>query len=400
MRVFNIEEPHRNAPPSNFALFTLGFRPFFLVAGVTAIILLALWVAAYLAGDVFVTYYGRVGWHGHEMIFGYAVAVIAGFLLTAVRNWTNVQTLAGGSLAALVTLWLAGRVLPFFSNIVPYWFIALVDIAFLPALATALAIPLVRARQTRNLIFVPLLGLMAAANIIVHLQVLGVTDTTAERGIGFAINLIILLIVIIGGRVIPFFTERALVGVTTQRRVVVEGLSIGTVIALALIELLFPDPRLVGMLAVLAAISHGVRLSGWYPARLWSVPMLWVLYLGYTWIITGFALKALAAASLVSPFLALHAFTVGGIGVMTMGMMSRVALGHTGRPLRPARAMVVAFVLINLAAMVRVLFPTAIPAWHTYFIALSGGLWIAAFLIFVETYTPILIRPRVDRQPG
>ncbi len=380
-------------------LFTLGFRPFFLAAGVSAAVVLALWVAQYTTLISFRTYYDDVNWHGHEMVFGYTVAVIAGFLLTAVRNWTNLETLRGTPLALLVGLWVAARILPLCPEVLPGWLIALVDIAFLPILTTALAVPLIRSRQVRNLVFIPLLGIMTGSNILVHLEVLGATDATARMGTNLAVYLTILLITIIGGRVVPFFTKGALPGATPERRTTVEWLCIGATAAFAATSPFFPNTPWVGALAALAAVAHAARLWGWYDSRLWTVHLLWVLYLGYAWLVIGFSLSALAAAQLVSPLLALHAFTAGAIGILTLGMMSRVALGHTGRPLQPSRAIVLAFVMINLAAATRVLLPILAPQLYIILIGISGSLWVAAFVLFLVVYTPIVIKPRVDLSP-
>ena len=196
----------------------LGFRPFFLLAGFLAVILIVTWVVAFGGGIAFSSYYGQIGWHSHEMIFGYAVAVIAGFLLTAVRNWTERPTPAGRYLGAMVALWLFARILPFFPDNFPSWFIALADLAFLPLVAVGIAVPLVRSGESRNLLFLPLLVALWAANFFVHSELLGLATNLARKGIFLGLDLIVLLIVIMGGRVIPFFTERALPGVVMKRR--------------------------------------------------------------------------------------------------------------------------------------------------------------------------------------
>jgi len=384
----------------HFTLFALGFRPFFLLAGIFAVILMALWASAFVTNNPLTTYYGMTGWHSHEMIFGYATAVIAGFLLTAVRNWTEMKTPAGMPLAALSALWLAGRIMPFFPDALPHWSVALVDLLFLPALALSLAIPLLRSRQKRNLFFIPLFGVFTLANLLVHLEVMGWADGFARAGVFLGLDLIILLIVIMGGRVIPFFTARALSGVSLRHWQWVEWSSIASVIAFMLAELFLPASILVGVTAGLAAGSNGLRLIGWYTKKFWSVPLLWVLHLGYAWIVAGFCLKALAAVGLVPPQLTIHAFTVGGIGVLTLGMMARVSLGHTGRPLRVSKAVAFAFILINLAAAARGITPIFFLNGFPQLIALSSGLWILSFAIFLEFYTPILIRPRGDGRPG
>ena len=384
----------------NPTLFALGFRPFFLLAGIFAAILMAIWVPAFVTNRPLTTYYGMTGWHSHEMIFGYAAAVIAGFLLTAVRNWTEIQTPAGMPLAALAALWLAGRMMPFFPDGFPGWLIALVDLLFLPALAIAIAIPLLRSGQKRNLFFVPLLAAFGLADLLVHLEVLGFADGSARAGVFLGLDLIVLLVVIMGGRVIPFFTERALSGVNPRRWQWIEWLSIGSVIAFMLSEIALPGSVLVAVMAGLAAGSNGVRLFGWYTKKFWPVPLLWVLHLGYAWIVVGFCLKALATLDLVAPQLTIHAFTVGGVGVLTLGMMARVSLGHTGRPLKTSQAVALAFALINLAALLRGFLPIFFLKWFPQLVALSGVLWVLSFAIFLEVYTPVLINPRVDGRPG
>ena len=381
-------------------VFNLGFRPFFLLSGVFAVILMALWVPAFTGGSALSTYYGQIGWHSHEMIFGYTVGVIAGFLLTSVRNWTGLATATGGSLAALVTLWLLGRILPFFSATMPSWLLSIVDLAFVPALTASIGVPLVRHGEKRNLLFLPLMLGFFVANLLVHLEVLGLIPGVARHGIFLGLYLVILLIVIMGGRVIPFFTERALSGVVIKRRLLVEWLAPLTVIAFMLAELFFPNSKPAGALAALAGIINGVRVISWYSHRYWQVPLLWVLHLGYGWIAVGFLLRAAASLELIPAQFTIHAFTVGGIGVLTIGMMTRVSLGHTARPLKVEPSMLIAFILINLAAVLRGLLPSILPLWFSQLVILSGILWIAAFLMFVIVYAPILTQRRIDGQPG
>jgi uncharacterized protein involved in response to NO len=361
---------------------------------------MALWIPAFTGGRALSTYYGQIGWHSHEMIFGYAAGVIAGFLLTSVRNWTGLATATGGSLAALVALWLLGRILPFFSATLPVWLISVVDLAFLPALTANIGVPLARHGEKRNLLFLPLMLGLFAANLLVHLELLGLVAGIARHGIFLGLYLIILLIVIMGGRVIPFFTERALLGVVIKRRPLIEWLAPLTVIAFMLAEILFPNSEVAGALAGLAAIINGIRVVSWYSRRYWQVPLLWVLHLGYGWIVVGFLLKAAACFGLIAPQFTVHALTVGGIGVLTLGMMARVSLGHTARPLRVESSMIIAFILINLATVLRGLLPAIFPLWFSQLVSLSGMLWIAAFLMFVIVYAPILTRPRIDGQPG
>jgi len=380
-------------------IFALGFRPFFLLAGWLAILLMAFWVPVFVGGVASDIYYAQIDWHSHEMIFGYTVAVIAGFLLTAVRNWTNTPTPSGLPLAGMGALWLIARILPILVAIFPRWLIAAADLAFLPTFAIGIAVPLLKNNEKQNLIFLPLLAVLWSADLLVHADVLGLAPNLARKGVFLGLDVIILVIVIMGGRVIPFFTERAL-SVVLKRWRIVEWLSPVSVILFLVAELFRPDSVTSASLAALAACANGARLAGWYTPRYWRVPLLWVLHLGYGWIVVGFYLKAGTALGLVPPQFTIHAFTVGGIGVLTLGMMARVSLGHTGRPLKVGAAMTSAFVLINLAAVGRGLLPPFFPQFFSQLIVASGVFWIAAFTIFIIVYTPILIQPRVDGRPG
>jgi len=394
-----VEQPRQQTPPSQFVLFALGFRPLFLLAGWSAVVLIGVWLLLFTREPALNSYYGTHLWHAHELTFGYTAAVIGGFLLTAVRNWTDTPTLNGPPLAGLALIWLAGRLLPFFPQVIPGPLIALVDLAFLVLLAVAIAIPIWRKGSRQNLLFIPILLLLDLANGMVHLQALQVTSASGLTGVRLGIYLILLLITILGGRVIPFFTERAL-SVTTRQRPTVERLAFVTLILLALAELWYPQPQLLMVLAALATVVHAMRLAGWYAPGIWREPLLWVLHLGYAWLVIGMAIRGLAAADLIMPSLTWHAYTVGAIGVLTLGMMARVALGHTGRPMRAHRSVAVAFGLVNLAAALRVLAPAVFPQWYLTWITSSGWCWIAAFGIFALVYTPILVRPRADGRPG
>lgn len=398
MKPIPITDP-TSKPPQGFALFALGFRPFFLAAGLAAVLLIALWLLGYSQVISLPLYYGAVTWHAHEMLFGYVVAVVAGFLLTAVRNWTDIQTSSGLPLALLALLWLLGRVAPFIM-VLPPWLVATLDLAFLPLLAIALAIPILRVKQYKNLIFVILLTLLTIANLLVHLQMLGVAQNTAHTGIMLAMYAIVLIIVIMGGRVIPFFVERGLDGAKTRTWPWVEYLSIASVVAVALVDPIALEPLIIALVAGFAAVIHAWRLSGWVVKGVGTVPLLWVLLTAYAWIVTGFVLLAFAQLGWMSSFLSLHAFTTGGMGIMTLGMMSRVALGHTGRMMQIGKPVAVAFFLLNIATLIRVVLPMIMPEFYTAFINLAGVLWIVSFGLFVFVYVPILTQPRVDGMPG
>ena len=382
------------------ALFGLGFRPFFLLAGLSASLMMFLRIISYRWGEAFPNYFDSTSWHSHEMLFGYGVAVIAGFLLAAVGNWINHPMPKGKSLAALVVLWLSGRILPFFPQYIPDWLIAFSDWIFLPVLLAVIGIPIVRAKNVRNYGFLLVLGVMTLANAEVHLRQLGINITDLPFGITFMLNLLILMIVLMGGRVIPFFTKSALPEAATKIRIPVEWAAVGFSIALMAGEVIQLSPEILGILAGSAAILHALRLVGWHDIRVWKTPLLWVLHLGYAWIVVGYALTALAKYGMILPFLATHAFTAGGIGMVTLGMMARVSLGHSGRPLIPPKLTVLAFALLNVSALLRVVAPVFFISNYGSWILLSGSLWILAYLFFLWDYFPMLLAPRVDGRPG
>ncbi|HEX7972599.1 MAG TPA: NnrS family protein [Thiobacillus sp.] len=394
----SIERPARHAPPTGWAPFALGFRPFFLAAGVYAVLLMALWLLV-LRGSLDLGNLPPFIWHGHEMLFGFTVAVIAGFLLTAAQNWTGIRTPSGTPLAALFLLWLAGR-LGFLIPGLPAGWAASIDLAFLPVLALVLARPIMKAKQLQNTPFPIMLLALAAANALVHLEGLGWTQNTARLGLHLAAYGVVTMIVVMGGRVIPSFTDNKLHTRARRWQTIERLVPVSTLVAL-LAALIAPGSLVTAALAAIAAAVHGIRLAGWYTRKFWAVPLLWILHLGYAWIALGFALLALSAAGLdAAAGSALHAFTAGGIGVLTLGMMARVALGHTGRLLEPALPMTWAFVAINLAALIRVVTPLFFPAGYALGMAVASLMWLAAFGLFAAIYTPILLRPRVDGKPG
>ncbi|MCL5060133.1 MAG: NnrS family protein [Candidatus Thermoplasmatota archaeon] len=398
MALLPIEDPRKRPPLTGWAPFALGFRPFFLSAGFYAVLMMALWLLV-LRGGLDIENLSPPVWHGHEMLFGFAMAVIAGFLLTAAQNWTGIRTPSGPPLAALFLLWLAGR-LVFLIPGLPAELVALVDLAFLPVLALTLAWPIMKARQLHNYPFPVMLLALTAANALVHGDALGWTSDTASLGLHLAAYVVVTMIVVMGGRVIPSFTDNKL-RTRARRWKTIEILAPLATLAALLAALIAPVSPVTALLAALAAGVHFIRLAGWYTHQFWSVPLLWILHLGYAWIALGFALLALAAAGLdAAAGSALHAFTAGGIGTLTLGMMARVSLGHSGRMLEPAPLMTWAFVAINLAALIRVALPLFFPTISMPGMAASGLLWMTAFGLFAAIYTPILLRPRIDGKPG
>lgn len=377
---------------ANAPLWSYGFRPFFLAAALVAPLLVACWLAALLAGHPLSPYFDPLTWHAHEMLFGFAGAMIAGFLLTAVPNWTGSQAVHGTPLAFLAVLWSLGRVLPLLTDSP---LVTVVDLAFLPTLAAFLVPPLWKKRDRKSLVFIPILGGLWGANLLMHLQVLTDRPGLAAIGLKVALGLIITLIVIIGGRVIPFFTERALPhNANLQRRRV--GIEAVAVLSALLLPAMDAMPSwLVATLCLVAALAHMVRMIGWCVPGVHAIPLLWVLYAGYAWIGVGFALKGLAALGLVAVTAATHAFTAGAMGVVGLGIMARASLGHTGRALQPSRLTVVSFHCAIAAAILRVAGPLL--SWPARPVLIgSGWLWAIAFLSFLIVYIPILTRPRAD----
>jgi uncharacterized protein involved in response to NO len=397
MALVSIDELRPLSPQPKFALFALGFRPFFLGAGIFAVLLIALWLPLYGGRLALALPMPTSQWHAHEMIFGFTGAVIVGFLLTAVQNWTGQRTPHGSPLAALFGLWLAGRLAPFVPGM-PAGVFALIDLALFPAATIAIARPILRARQVRNYAFPLMLAMLTLSNLLMHAEWLGYTQTAAA-GFTLAVYMIVLMMVVVGGRVIPNFTDNRL-RTQARRWKVVDWLAVGLTLGVLAAVLAMPASPLTAAIAIAAAIVHFIRLAGWYTRRYWSVPLLWVLHVGYGWIAGGFLLVALAALGLVGASLALHAFTAGAIGTLTLGMMARVSLGHTGRMLEPARLISLAFALITLAAGARVLWPLFTPAAYTGAMLVSGLAWMTAFALFALIYAPILIQPRIDGKPG
>lgn len=378
-----------------FALWALGFRPFYLLASVIAALSVGLW-AAQVSGYLPGAYLGGPLWHGHEMVFGYTLAVIAGFLLTAVRNWTGQPTPTGVPLMALAALWVAGRVLVLTSHALAA---AVVNAAFPIALAVAIGIPLLRSRNTRNYFFLGLLGAMALLAASLHLALLGFAVLPPRLGVQLGLDVILFIMAVMAGRVVPMFTNNGVPGADARRHPLLERVALGSVIALLLADLLQLPATAVAAIAGAAAVAHGARLLLWNSWRTRGVPLVWILHAAYAWIVLHLALRAAAAPGWVGDSHAVHALTVGAIGGLTIGMMTRTARGHTGRPLRADRWEIAMFVLVQAAGLTRV-FGAMAPAVYLASVQASALLWTAAFGLYAVRYWPVLTRPRLDEGPG
>lgn len=390
--------------PHGIAVFAYGFRPFFLLAGVYGALAVLGWLA-HLAGLIRIeSHAGAMAWHGHEMLFGFATAVLAGFMLTAVPNWTGDRALHDGPLILLAGIWVVGRIGQWSGTALPASLVAVMDLLFLPALALAIAPALYRAGKARNFMFPVALLLLLGCNIAYHLDGLGLVIDGAFRGQIVALDMFALMIAVVGGRIVPSFTSNALRLNDDQSEVVhrprLDMSVIGTMILLVLLDATGADARAVGAVAIVAGGLNGVRLVGWHGVRMLGQPIVAVLHVGYAWLVAGLLAKGAGAFGVLPPTTALHALAIGAIGTMTLAVMSRAALGHTGRPLVVAPATVAAYGLVSAAALVRILAPPLFPQLGAHAFAASGLLWSLAFICFTWVYAPILIRPRLDGQPG
>ncbi len=377
------------------ALWNFGFRPFYLLASLQAATSILLWIAQY-SGVIPEPWLAGPVWHAHEMLYGFTAAVMAGFLLTAVATWTQQPPCRGAPLVGLVLLWLAGRVLlftPFASTA------AVVNALFPAAVAAAIAVPLLRTGNRRNFGFVGLLLLLGAFALLVHLAAGGTVALPATLGLQAGLDVVMIVMAIIAGRVVPMFTNNGVPGARAGRHPVVERLALGSLFALLAADVLQSEGWLIVTLALLAAAAHAVRLVLWQPWRTLRTPLVWILHASYAWIAVHLALRGLAALDWMPSSLATHALTVGAIGGLTLGMMTRTARGHTGRPLQAGRAEVAMYLLVQLAAITRVAGGSA-DGFYLASLQASGLLWAAAFGLYFVRYLPVLLRPRLDGRPG
>jgi uncharacterized protein involved in response to NO len=364
------------------AVLAAGHRAFFLAAGIWGTAGLAFWVAA-MAGLLPLS----ASWHGHEMLFGFAVAAIAGFLMAAVPKWTDGETILGTRLVFLLALWLIGRIAMIEGTV--RW----LDLLFLPTFAGFILADIVRARNKRNYqVPVMLIGL-AALNALYHFY----DDVLALHA---ATYLVAALIALIGGRIVPAFTQNALRmashrDVTCTTPAWLEAIAVPSVILVVLTELFAQHTMFSAGAALISGIILLVRMAGWHSLKTRRMPIVWILHVGYAWVPIGFLLKAASElAHLVPHSAALHALTAGAIGTMILAVASRAALGHAGLPLKVSRWTVLAYALVIAGAALRVTVP------HPHAMMLAGALWSAGYAIFAVVYWPILIRPRIDGRPG
>ncbi|MBW2418329.1 MAG: NnrS family protein [Deltaproteobacteria bacterium] len=393
-------------------LLDIGFRPFFLLGGLYAAIGIAAWVASLSGALPLPASWPSLFWHGHEMLFGFAAAVISGFLLTAVPGWTGTQRVRGAWLAILVAAWLLGRLALWLAGLLPPAAVALLDLLHLPLLTFFVARPVYLAGKAQNYAFPVLLSLLFAANLLVHGEILGLWSGTARFGLVMGTYAVVLMVTIIGGRVVPAFTRNALRRRGQQADVQSSELfksaaMIAMLIAMTL-ELLLLTPWSArplffasGIASLSTALLLLLRARGWRVERTLGEPIVWVLHAGQAWLVVAFLIGGLSRFIPAVPGnTAFHALSAGAIGTMTIAFMTRAALGHTGRPLQASPAIVLAYGLVIGGAAVRVLLPMAFPQLYRELLIASGTLWAGGFAIYSVVFFPILTGPTLEAEPG
>ena len=383
------------------ALLSYGFRPFFLLAGVFAVLSMSIWIGALTLGWEVGGSYGVLNWHAHEMLFGYTSAALAGFMLTAIPNWTGRLPVSGLPLLGLVLVWLAGRLAMAAPDVTGLPAAMVIDAAFLPILAGVAGIEIVSGRNWKNLKILAGLTALSLANIAVHVSVV-LTGSAADVG-RLAVAIYLMLIVLVGGRIIPSFTRNWLVKSGSSLlpapfdRFDIAAVSVLLVALLA--WSLAPETLATAVLAVIAGSLHLVRLRRWRGWQTLEEPLLLGLHAAYAFIPLGMFGVALAAIGWIAAPSALHILAVGAIGNMTFAVMARASLGHTGRPTTASLRTSVALLALALAAIVRP-FAELIPEGYHLLLGVAGSAWLLAFGLFVLEYGPMLLAPRLTTKPA
>lgn len=375
----------------------LGFRPFYLGATVFAALAIPFWALLFLGQTRWTPVVPTLLWHAHEMLFGFAAAVIVGFLMTAGKAWTGLPTPRAAALGWLITLWLAARIAALAA---PYPVYAALDLLLLPLVATILVRVLLAAGNRRNLPLAGLLGLLTLANLVFHLSMLGYVSVAPLRPLYAALALIVLIETVMGGRVIPAFTMSAIPGLRLNIDPRLEKVT-ALASVLALMSWVFlPTASLSAPLLALAAALQLLRLASWKPWSTRSRPILWILHLSYAWIPVGFVLLAMSVMGWIATSAGIHALAVGATGGLIIGMVTRTARGHTGRPLLASPVEVAAYSLVMLAAVLRVAVPLIAPEWLVASVIAAATAWSLAFALYLFRFAPWLVQVRLDGKDG
>lgn len=382
-------------------LFALAFRPFFLFGSLFVVVILAVWVGYQLSLNNLPPYFEGTLWHAHEMLFGFVTAILAGFLLTASKNWANTRGVHGGQLLFLFLLWVAGRASIQFSSFLSRELVAVVDLAFLPCLSLLLWRTLAQGAKKTNFIFVLWLGVLFVANLLMHLETLEWTTQTARVGYLLGVDTVVVIMVLIGGRVIPMFTQNAVPGIKVVKQAWLEKLVLLASVAYLISDLVDETSRITAGSAICAGLASVIRLLGWKPLSTKGRPILWVLHVGYVFLAFGLILRGLAISIFpMAASIPIHLLTAGAMGMLILGMISRVSLGHTGRPIIASRPIEVAYVLVAIGALIRVGGPLFLPRFFIGEIVAAALLWVVAFATFAVIYWPILTQSRADGLEG
>ena len=377
-----------------------GFRPFFLAAGLWSAGALALWVGVLAMGLAIPSRFDALSWHVHEMLFGFVNAAVAGFLLTAIPNWTGRLPVQGAPLALLAGLWVLGRIACFTSALLAPWLAAAADLSFPALLVAVVAREIIAGRNWRNLPMVLPVTVLGIANLLMHLEADGVA---VPAGLGWRLGLaaVIVLISVVGGRILPSFTRNWLAkrpgADLPARHGWIDRAALGCLHTGLLFWAFLPEFHLIGLLLILAALLNLWRLLRWRGRRTAAEPLLLILHVGYAWLVLGAGLLGLSMLDTHLPqSAAIHALTAGATGTMILGVMTRATRGHTGRALSADWPTSLIYILVSLAAITRVVAACA-TTWMMSLLILSGGLWIAAFAGFVLCYGPMLLGSRPTR---
>jgi uncharacterized protein involved in response to NO len=390
----------KQSTTGRFAIFSQGFRPFFFGAAIWAALAIAIWIAMLSTGITLPSRFDPLTWHMHEMLFGFVMAAIAGFLLTAIPNWTKRMPVSGAPLAALFGLWLAGRFACLLSALMPFWLAVGLDLVFPVALVAVATREIVAGRNWRNLIVLAPVTILGLANLLMHLEANGLS-IAAGLGWRLALVAVVALISLIGGRIIPSFSRNWLLKENATILPAPAGLpdkaALVTLIASLLGWVAVPDSRLIACIILLGAALNLWRLYRWRGISTAKEPLLLILHIGYGWIIIGAALLGLSVLTNSIPqTAAIHALTVGAIATMILAVMSRATRGHTGRPLTADSSTRLIYGLITLGALAR-LWAAFGTDWTMGLLYASATLWCAAFTTFGIAYAPMLLRSRNDR---
>jgi len=386
-----------------FTIFETPYRPFFILATISSLFYMTIWTLFYtLKLPLNFENISPTMWHAHEMLFGYTMAVIAGFLLTVEKYWLGKNIDKRSILVALVILWIAARVSISLALItdIPYEIGAIFDCLFMIVLTIRVSYPIISIRAWDKIGLVAHIAIIAAANIVFYLGLSGLVSNGQYLGVYSVLYLVISIILLMGRRMIPIFIRNALeFKFEPKNWRVIDILSLVFFVLFFMFDLFFLSAKAASIFSGILALIYSIRLFGWYSNKIWTKPLLWVLFVAYSWIAVGFGLKFLSLYFNILDFLPLHSFTYGGIGIMTIGFMSRVVLGHTGRNVfEPPKILFWIFSILFAGAIIRVFFPLIDIDSYQIWIGVSQLLWILSFLIFGVVYLPMLFSPGIEKK--